>query len=70
VKLARLVHSLPHRKRMPIILVTARELSSDIKTSARKAGIKKCVTKLPDVVALSQTIRQLVEGRRSQNRER
>jgi CheY-like chemotaxis protein len=62
LKLARIAHSLRHRKRMPIILVAATELSSDLKVSARKAGMNKCVTKTtPDVDALSQAIRQFVE---------
>jgi CheY-like chemotaxis protein len=62
LKLARLAHSLRHRKRMPIILVAATELSSDLKVSARKVGMNKCVTKTtPDVDALSQAIRRFVE---------
>lgn len=61
MELARLAHSLPNRKQMPIILVAARELSSDLKTLARKAGINTCVTKTPDLDAVSQAIRQLIE---------
>ena len=60
LKLARLAHSLQHRKRMPIILVAGR-MSSDIQALARKAGVKKCVTKKPDLGAVSDAIRQLVE---------
>ena len=62
LKLARLAHSLQHRKRMPIILVAATELSSDMKTLARKAGVNKCVKKTPDVDAVSEAIRQMIEG--------
>ena len=61
LKLARLAHSLRHRKRMPIILVAAAELSSDLKASARKAGVRECVTKTPDVSVVSQAIRRLIE---------
>ena len=60
LKLARLAHSLRHRKRMPIIVV-ATELSSDLKASARKAGVSECVTKTPDVGMVSQAIRQVIE---------
>jgi response regulator RpfG family c-di-GMP phosphodiesterase len=60
LKLARLAHSLSHRKRMPIILVAATELSSGLKTLARKAGVSKWVTKTPDVGAVNEVIRQLV----------
>jgi CheY-like chemotaxis protein len=63
LKLARLAHSLRHRKRMPIILVAATELSSDLKASARKAGVSECVTKTPDVSMVSQAIRRLIEHR-------
>jgi DNA-binding response OmpR family regulator len=61
LKLARLAHSLRHRKRMPIVLVTARKLNSDMKTSARRAGVKECVTKKPDMGAVSEAIRQMLE---------
>jgi response regulator RpfG family c-di-GMP phosphodiesterase len=61
MKLARLAHSLRHRKRMPIILVAATELSSRLKLLARKAGVKKCLMKTPDMGAVSKTIRQMIE---------
>jgi CheY-like chemotaxis protein len=60
LKLARLAHSLRHRKRMPIILVTTRKLSSDMKTLARKAGVNECVTKTPDLGALSEAIKRVM----------
>ncbi len=63
LKLARLAHSLRHRKRMPIILLTARKLRSDIRTLARKAGVKECVKKTPDIGAVSEAIK------RTKNRE-
>jgi response regulator RpfG family c-di-GMP phosphodiesterase len=58
LKLARLAHSLRHRRRMPIILVTAKKLSSAMNTSARRAGVKECVTKTPDMGAVSEAIRE------------
>lgn len=62
LKLAQLAHSLRHRKRMPIILVTPTKLSSKLKTLAREAGINKCVTKTSDGIALSEAIRQLIDS--------
>jgi len=59
LEFAQLAHS--HRKRMPIILVAATELSSGLKKSARQAGVSKCMTKKPDVDDLSQAIRQLIK---------
>jgi len=60
LKLAQLAHSLRHRKRMPIILVTTRKLSSHMKTSARKAGVNECVTKTPDIGAVSEAIKRVM----------
>jgi CheY-like chemotaxis protein len=62
LELARLAHSLPHREDMPIVMVAARRVNSAVKTLARKGGVKKCVTKTPDCVTVSDAIRQLVEG--------
>jgi PleD family two-component response regulator len=61
LKLARLTRSLSHRKRMPIILV-ATELSDPLAEVARRAGVNECVTKTPDMGAVSETIRQMIEG--------
>lgn len=61
LELAQLAHSLPARKRMPIILMSAAELTSGMKVAARKAGVNKCVTTTPDLLALGEAIRQLVE---------
>jgi response regulator RpfG family c-di-GMP phosphodiesterase len=60
LKLAPLVHSLRHRKRMPIMLVAAGGLNSQLKKLASEAGVKKCVKKTP-VDAVGEAIRQLVE---------
>lgn len=64
LKLARLAHSLRHRRRMPIILVAATGLSRQMETRARKAGVQLCVTKTPDMRLVSEAIRQVGEGRR------
>jgi len=61
LKMARRAHSLRHRKRMPIILVAATELSSGIKTLARRAGVNECVTKKPDIGAVIEAIRHMME---------
>lgn len=61
LKLARLARSLSHRKRMLIILV-ATELSDRLAEAARRAGVNECVTKTPDMRAVSETIRQMIEG--------
>ena len=60
LKLAQVTHSLRHRKRMPIILVTTRKLSRDMKTLARKAGVNECVTKTPDIGAVSEAIKRVM----------
>jgi DNA-binding response OmpR family regulator len=61
-ELVRVAHSLPYREDMPIVMVAARRVNSAVKTLARKSGVKKCVTKTPDLGALSEAIRQLIEG--------
>jgi CheY-like chemotaxis protein len=62
LELARLAHSLAHRKDLPIVLVAATRVNSAVKTLARKSGVKKCVTKTPDLDKLSEAIRQWIEG--------
>lgn len=61
LKLARLAHSLRHRKRMPTLLVAPTELSDELQVSARKAGVTDWVTK-PDIGAVSKTISRLIES--------
>jgi DNA-binding response OmpR family regulator len=61
LELARLAHKLRHRKRMPIILVAASELSNGQKALARKVGVTDWVTKMPDIAAVSEAILQIVE---------
>src|SRR6266545_4884759 len=55
LKFARLANSLRHRKRMPVILVAASKLRSDLKSLVNKAGVKMFVTKTPDMGAVSET---------------
>ena len=61
LELARLAQSLAHREDMPIVAVAGRRVNSAVKTLARKGGVKKCVTKSPDLGKLSEAIRQLIE---------
>ena len=63
LKLAGLVRSLRHRKQMPIVVVAATAFSNRLRAVARKAGVNQCVTKTPDIDALIESIRQMVEGR-------
>jgi DNA-binding response OmpR family regulator len=62
LELARLAHSLAHRKDMPIVMIAARRVNSAVKTLARKGGVKKCVTKTLGLGAVIDAIRQLLEG--------
>lgn len=62
LKLAKLARSLSHRKQMPIILVSEKELNSRLKTQARKAGVNECLPKTPDTGTIVEAIRRIVEG--------
>ena len=62
LKVASLARLLKHRKRMPIVLVTASELSRRLKAMARNAGVNECVTKTPDMGAVIERIRRLTEA--------
>jgi len=46
---------------MRVILVAASKLRSDLKSLVNKAGVKMFVTKTPDMGAVSETIRQMIE---------
>jgi PleD family two-component response regulator len=61
LELAQLAQSLEHRKQMPIVLVTPTELNSEMEALARKAGVTECVMKTPDMLAVSEAIRRLLE---------
>ena len=62
LKLASLARLLKHRKLMPIVLVTASELSRRHKALARNAGVNECVVKKQDMGAIVETI-VLVNGK-------
>jgi hypothetical protein len=47
---------------MPIILAAVTALSNELEEQARKVGVKKCVTKTPDMAALCEAIRDMVKG--------
>ena len=59
LKLASLARLLKHRKQMPTVLVTPTELSRQLKSKARNAGVNECVRKTPDAEAIIATIRRL-----------
>ena len=63
LKLARLAHSLRHRKRMPKILVSPTALSRDLKALARNAGVNEYVMKSPEAGSVIKVIRRIVENR-------
>ena len=60
LKLARRARSIRHRKRMPIVLVAAREPRSEAKMLARKAGVTEWVLKTADI---GDVIAQIVGGK-------
>jgi CheY-like chemotaxis protein len=63
LNVARVAHQLRHRKRMPIILVAATELTKRLKAVARQAGVSECVTKTADMQRVIEAIRRyLVAG--------
>ena len=68
LKLAQLTRSLSHRKRMPIILV-ATELSDRLAEVARRAGVNECVTKTPDMDAVSEAVRRSIGNSEQGSRE-
>ena len=64
LKIARLAHSLRHRKRMPKILVSSSiTLGSDLKALARNAGVNEWVRKSPEAGGVIEVIRRTVEHR-------
>jgi hypothetical protein len=46
---------------MPIVLVTATELSRRLQGLARNAGVNECVPKTPDNGAIIEAIRRLTD---------
>jgi response regulator RpfG family c-di-GMP phosphodiesterase len=61
LKLARLAHSMRHRKRIPIILLAAAESNNELQALARRAGVTEFVKKTPAMDAVSETILQIIE---------
>jgi DNA-binding response OmpR family regulator len=60
LKLARLAHSQSHRRQMPIALLAATELSDEITTRSRKAGVTDWITKTPDMADVAQAIKKVM----------
>jgi len=52
LKLARLSRSQRHRKRMPIVLLSATTLDHKTEAEAKKAGVVECVLKTGDMAEL------------------
>ena len=64
LKLVELAQSLEHRRGMPILVVAPTQLISEMRKAARKAGMKKCVTKSEDMAAVIDAIRKLPRGQK------
>jgi CheY-like chemotaxis protein len=56
LKLAELAHSLPHRERMPIILLAATGSRRQLEIPA---GVNKCLKKTSDMAAVVEAIRKI-----------
>jgi CheY-like chemotaxis protein len=57
LELAKLASSLPHRKRMPILLLSATKIDRHRRATAHKVGIEECALKTSDVV---EVIKRLI----------
>jgi DNA-binding response OmpR family regulator len=60
LELARLVQALKHRADMSVIMVSANELNRELKTAARKVGIRHCLSKRQDLAELVHAIGKAV----------
>ena len=60
LELIRLVRSLSHRKRIPIIAVTANERKRDLEEVTRREGVTKCVSKQETYQPLYQRLSSAV----------
>jgi len=60
LELARLAQALKHRADMTVIMVSANELNRELKTAARKAGIRQCLSKKQDMAELVHAIGKAV----------
>ena len=67
LKLARLAHSLRHRKQMATVIVAATKLTRHMGALAREAGADECVMKTQDMAGVTEAITRLllIEGRES-----
>jgi DNA-binding response OmpR family regulator len=60
LKLARFARSQHHRKRMPIALLAATELSDEMRTRSRRAGVTYWLPKAPDMTEVAQAIKKVI----------
>lgn len=60
LKLARFARSQRHRKQMPIALLAAAELSDEVKTRSRRAGVTYRLLKTPDMAEVVEGIKKVV----------
>lgn len=66
VELTRLVRRLPHRRRTPVIMLTA----SDVEREARRAGVDSFLRKPQDVGRIAETVAPLLARRQKESQER
>jgi DNA-binding response OmpR family regulator len=62
LKLARLAHSQRHRKKMPIVVLAATELSDEIRTPSRRAGVTDWIPKTPDTAEVAEAIKKVMSN--------
>jgi DNA-binding response OmpR family regulator len=62
LKLARLAHSKPYRKQMPIALLAATELSDEIRTRSRRAGVTDWIAKTPEMAEVAEAIKKVMSN--------
>jgi len=60
LKLARLAHSLRHRKQMATVLVAATKVTRHTEELARKAGADECIIKTKDMAGVAEAARRLL----------
>src|SRR6202140_5429295 len=56
LELARLARSLPHREKLPIIIVAGEEITDQLEELARSAGANECLTKTGDISGAAATV--------------
>jgi DNA-binding response OmpR family regulator len=62
LKLARLAHSKPCRKQMPIAVLAASELSDEMRTRSRRAGVTDWIMKTPDMAEVAEAIKRVMSN--------